>query len=190
MQGHVPSLSIPSHVNLNAGELLHFASNASMLIVKTKRSGELDSRFYDGVLYMTDNRAVFESPEKPVSLPYKSLIAYEATDHYYRLQIKNKPELTFMFPTAIENADLLLNVLVKLHSQLITRKVEGNPSRHIPREVRQRVWQIYGGKCAECSSTDYLEYDHIIPHAKGGSNDERNVQLLCRKCNLAKSDKI
>ncbi len=161
-----------------------------MLIVKTKRSGELDSRFYDGVLYMTDNRAVFESPEKPVSLPYKSLIAYEATDHYYRLQIKNKPELTFMFPTAIENADLLLNVLVKLHSQLITRKVEGNPSRHIPREVRQRVWQIYGGKCAECSSTDYLEYDHIIPHAKGGSNDERNVQLLCRKCNLAKSDKI
>jgi 5-methylcytosine-specific restriction endonuclease McrA len=23
-----------------------------------------------------------------------------------------------------------------------------------------------------------------------GSNNERNVQILCRKCNLAKSDKI
>ena len=154
-------------------------------------SGELDSQSFDGMLYLTDHRVVFESPVKPVSFPYKSLIAFSATDSYYRLQVKNKPELTFSFPTSVDHADwLLLNVLVKLHSQLLTKKVDGNPSRHIPREVRQRVWQIYGGKCAECSSSDYIEYDHIIPHAKGGSSDERNVQLLCRKCNLAKSDKI
>jgi 5-methylcytosine-specific restriction endonuclease McrA len=52
------------------------------------------------------------------------------------------------------------------------------------------VWQRYGGQCAECSATDYLEFDHIIPHAKGGGNGDNNIQLLCRKCNLKKSDHI
>jgi 5-methylcytosine-specific restriction endonuclease McrA len=35
-----------------------------------------------------------------------------------------------------------------------------------------------------------LEFDHIIPVAKGGSNAETNVQLLCRRCNGKKSDMI
>ena len=61
------------------------------------------------------------------------------------------------------------------------------PSRFIPREVRQRVWQRYGGQCAECGAKQYLEFDHIIPVAKGGSNTDANVQLLCRACNLKKS---
>lgn len=64
LQGHVPSLPKPAHVNLNAGELLHFVSRASLTIVKTKRSGELDSQYHDGVLYLTDHRIVFESPMK------------------------------------------------------------------------------------------------------------------------------
>jgi 5-methylcytosine-specific restriction endonuclease McrA len=68
--------------------------------------------------------------------------------------------------------------------------VEGAPSRHIPREIRQRVWLRYSGRCAECGAEQYLEFDHIIPVAKGGSNAEPNVQLLCRRCNLKKSDLI
>ncbi|MFN9970152.1 MAG: HNH endonuclease, partial [Phycisphaerae bacterium] len=59
-----------------------------------------------------------------------------------------------------------------------------------PRDVRQRVWTRYGGRCAECNANDYLEYDHIIPVSKGGSNNDANVQLLCRRCNLKKSDHI
>jgi 5-methylcytosine-specific restriction endonuclease McrA len=35
-----------------------------------------------------------------------------------------------------------------------------------------------------------LEFDHVIPHAKGGSNTDNNIQLLCRGCNLKKSDRI
>jgi len=35
-----------------------------------------------------------------------------------------------------------------------------------------------------------LEYDHIIPVSKGGSNTERNIQLLCEKCNRQKSATI
>ncbi len=64
-------------------------------------------------------------------------------------------------------------------------------SRHsIPKKVKQEVWQRDGGKCVECSSKENLEYDHIIPISKGGSNTARNIQLLCESCNRKKSGKI
>ncbi|MBQ1292402.1 MAG: HNH endonuclease [Clostridiales bacterium] len=39
-------------------------------------------------------------------------------------------------------------------------------------------------------SDDYPSIDHIIPISKGGSHEWNNVQLLCRKCNYTKSNKI
>ncbi|MCJ7516146.1 MAG: HNH endonuclease [Dehalococcoidia bacterium] len=64
-----------------------------------------------------------------------------------------------------------------------------NP-RYIPAAVRKIVWHRDGGRCAahNCGSRKQLEYDHILPVSKGGSNTEKNIRLLCKKCNRAKSD--
>jgi 5-methylcytosine-specific restriction endonuclease McrA len=75
-------------------------------------------------------------------------------------------------------------------NQTLINQDESRRSQHISRDVRQRVWQRYSGQCAECNATSYLEFDHIIPVAKGGSNEDANVQLLCRGCNSKKSDMI
>jgi hypothetical protein len=56
--------------------------------------------------------------------------------------------------------------------------------------VRRAVWARDNGRCAKCGSRERLEYDHIIPVSKGGSNTERNIELLCETCNRAKSDAI
>ena len=40
--------------------------------------------------------------------------------------------------------------------------------------------------CSSCGSTEYLEIDHIIPLARGGSNELDNLQILCRSCNRRK----
>lgn len=60
----------------------------------------------------------------------------------------------------------------------------------IPEAVRHAVWRRDEGKCVKCGSNEKLEFDHIIPIIKGGSNTERNIQLLCEPCNRQKSDKI
>ena len=60
----------------------------------------------------------------------------------------------------------------------------------IPEEVRIVVWRRDEGRCTKCGSNENLEYDHIIPWSKGGSNSSRNLQLLCQECNRSKSGNI
>jgi hypothetical protein len=60
----------------------------------------------------------------------------------------------------------------------------------IPQDVMDKVWNRDGGRCARCGSQENLEFDHIIPFSKGGATTYRNIQLLCKKCNIDKSNKI
>lgn len=45
------------------------------------------------------------------------------------------------------------------------------------------------GVCKYCGSTESLEWDHIVPRFRGGSNDSANLQRLCRDCHYAKSQR-
>lgn len=46
-----------------------------------------------------------------------------------------------------------------------------------------------GRRCAICQKKFGMGYhvDHIMPFSRGGSNDKRNLQILCGPCNLTKS---
>jgi hypothetical protein len=67
----------------------------------------------------------------------------------------------------------------------------GERRRMIPTTVKLEVWKRDGGRCVQCGATDDLHFDHIIPFSKGGTSIKaENVQLLCARHNLAKSDKI
>ena len=83
--------------------------------------------------------------------------------------------------------------------QLTDEKIKGlkevieleEDARVIPSEVKSKVWKRDKGQCVQCGSKEHLHFDHILPYSKGGtSKDERNIQLLCAKHNLQKSDKI
>ncbi len=63
-------------------------------------------------------------------------------------------------------------------------------SRIIPKAVQREVWRRDMGRCTECGKNENLEFDHIIPFSKGGSNTVRNIQLLCEKCNRSKGGNL
>ncbi len=64
-------------------------------------------------------------------------------------------------------------------------------TRLIPSQVKQEVFKRDGGQCVKCASKDNLHFDHIIPFSKGGSSlTSENIQLLCARHNLQKSDQI
>lgn len=70
-------------------------------------------------------------------------------------------------------------------------RVDLTHERIIPSHVKLAVWKRDKGKCVQCGSSDNLHFDHILPFSKGGSSIiEKNVQLLCARHNLSKSDKI
>jgi hypothetical protein len=75
---------------------------------------------------------------------------------------------------------------------LITEATEIHERRRIiPTDVKLEVWKRDGGKCVTCGADDELHFDHILPYSKGGTSIKvENVQLLCARHNLAKSDKI
>ena len=78
----------------------------------------------------------------------------------------------------------------KGYSTYLKSSEDSSTNRHISQSVKDDVWNRDGGVCVQCGSNQNIEFDHIIPHSKGGSNTYRNIQLLCEPCNRTKSDKI
>ncbi len=85
-------------------------------------------------------------------------------------------------------------------------KINLNPlhTRYIPKKLKREVdardrrmcqanWRIDPkldkATGETCDSNEHLQYDHIIPYSRGGLTTLNNLQLLCRKHNLMKSDK-
>ena len=58
--------------------------------------------------------------------------------------------------------------------------------KHIPKAVRDAVMERDNYTCVYCASTNNPELDHNEAHAKGGSDDGDNLQVLCRSCNRRK----
>jgi len=52
--------------------------------------------------------------------------------------------------------------------------------RHIRKSVKDDVWRRDGARCVLCGSQHRLEFDHIIPHSKGGAST-RSVRAASQK---------
>ena len=122
-------------------------------------------------------------------IPYRSP-QLSITYKYCNLCNKN-PALSFWWTIHPELRLLLICQSCAENEGLVEEKqITESRSRNISQEVRDKVWNRDGGKCVDCGSNENLEFDHIIPHSKGGANTYRNIQLLCEKCNRSKSDNI
>lgn len=67
-------------------------------------------------------------------------------------------------------------------------------AKNVPNWLKKAIYCRDHGRCVLCYrdltgllSTDHaLQYDHMVPLKKFGTNDPVNFQLLCKSCNLSK----
>lgn len=84
------------------------------------------------------------------------------------------------------------NAIVENNNKMMKEMLAALPQfrdRYVPIDVRREVWTRDGGSCKNCGSTYLIEFDHIIPVSKGGSNSAKNIEILCQECNRKKSNK-
>jgi 5-methylcytosine-specific restriction endonuclease McrA len=70
-------------------------------------------------------------------------------------------------------------------------------SRHIAASIRDAVFRRDKGRCSyvgstrkRCGSTHNLQFDHIVPYARGGTNSVDNLRLLCERHNKLEAERV
>ena len=62
--------------------------------------------------------------------------------------------------------------------------------KSIPPALRWAVFKRDGYKCRKCGCETNLHCDHVYPESKGGKTVMENLQTLCWRCNISKSDSV
>lgn len=64
-----------------------------------------------------------------------------------------------------------------------------NAPGKLSKDIVDRLMVLQRARCAACRSNlkkTGHHLDHLVPLARGGTNEDSNVQLLCPRCNCAK----
>ena len=69
-------------------------------------------------------------------------------------------------------------------------RIKGNGGVHTANDI-ERLKVNQRGNCYYCATVlSVFHVDHVIPIARGGSNDSSNIVLACPRCNQTKADKL
>jgi hypothetical protein len=96
--------------------------------------------------------------------------------------------------------DALLQGLEKRKYGLGSQHRAAHPAttpRCVPARVRRAVYRRDAGRCVHagedgrpCGSTNRIEFDHIVPVARGGRTTVANLRLLCRAHNRHEAERV
>jgi hypothetical protein len=182
-QGHLPRIA-PS-IHLESGELCHLEIPATYNKVNAKSISRVPGR-----LIATNKKLQFLSSSGGTDIALKRIARVERKSGGIYLELSTKKGNGFYNVDDPMMAEAVIDTLVRMEKRQLLTPLSDSASRHIPHAVKKAVWERDQGRCVQCGATEYLEYDHIIPFSLGGANSVKNVQLLCRKCNLGKGNRI
>jgi tellurite resistance protein len=180
--------TVKTTVRLDSDEICRLEAPATFLKVNAKSVVPIEGRFV-----ATNKSLHFLSPKGGAEIAWKNVMRIDAQSDSIYLELNKKSgngRYGVADPMLVEAT---LDALTKMAKHELLAPSPESDSRHIPHDIRLAVWQRDQGKCVQCGLSGvgaWLEFDHIIPHDKGGANTINNVQLLCRRCNLTKSNRI
>jgi tetratricopeptide (TPR) repeat protein len=147
---------------------------------------------YDAALLTWDDAIRDEEDHEPKRLPVPSVSKPSYRMRYMKakllIQLGDHTRARRELARLYADEPLYSDVAGLLDAVKVSTRSDGRAP--IPESVRHAVWRRDEGRCVQCRSQERLEFDHIIPVSRGGANTERNLQLLCERCNREKSATI
>lgn len=143
-----------------------------------------------GEVVLTSHRAIFTSSLKRFEFKPAKIVDIRRYSDAVSITTSGRHGAGLYFIDDAELFAAILEALARKQKYLAAERFSTTRSRQIPDHVKQEVWARDGGRCVRCGAQDYLEYDHVIPFSRGGANTVANVQILCRRCNNLKSDRV
>ncbi len=146
---------------------------------------------HEGEIFLTNERIIFKSIDQVINIPFSNLVSVDLNNDELSILSKSKKASCTIFSDDACVLHAYIELALKMyHRQADVLQSSSYKRKKIPQAIMSTVWQRCGGACVECGRTHALEFDHIIPLSKGGSNSDKNLQILCRECNLKKHGRI
>jgi len=181
--GDLPTHS--THKLLEGGEICHW--DAPCRYCWSTATYEKSA---EGEVVITSQRVIFTSGVKRFEFKPARIVDIRCYSDGVSINTSGRHGAGLYFVADAELFAAILEAIARNHKYLAAERFSTTRSRQIPEQVKQEVWARDGGRCVRCGAQEYLEYDHVIPFSRGGANTVANVQILCRRCNLLKSDRI
>lgn len=188
---------------LNFLKALGAAEEDNSFVTLIFQTGGALSVYYKGVVLLQC---------KPQTQHMRLIVREDAPeDHRANLlsQVRNDPilfkEQIEAYPGYLQwrcgsdELDFIARFVQELPAETQSDVVNGaDHPRNFPGDVREAALQAFlreGGYCRGVGrkrhkiTTERIEFDHVLPFAKGGASSLRNVEVLCAECNRRKRDR-
>jgi 5-methylcytosine-specific restriction endonuclease McrA len=146
-------------------------------------------------------RSVCKSCNTKQACSYAKLNKDKITTYQKEYKSKNKLKINNQIKAIKERNkeyyDMVKNIWKENNKKKLTiynqnRKAKKrNQTGKISPFISIKLLSLQKNKCANCNKDliDSYHIDHITPLSLGGEHDDKNLELLCPKCNLRKSNK-
>lgn len=182
-EGKLPTIEASTH--LESDEICHLEIPSTYHKINRQSVRRIQGR-----IIVTNKKIHFLSSDGSWTIQFKNVMRVKPEFKGVYLELATKSGNGFYNVGDPLITEAIVTTLTRMSKrQLLAFQID-DPTRHIPQEVKIAVWQRDLGKCVQCGSNSYLEFDHIIPFSKGGASTFNNCQLLCRRCNLSKGNRI
>ncbi len=183
-EGDLPVIKSQVSLHLESDEICHLDMDAVYNRVNAKSVS-----YVGGRLVGTSKRLNFLSSMGGWDIQWKRIMRIEPNSRGIYLELSTKKGNGQYDVPDTSLVEAVITTIVRMNKRELVNSAS-DATRAIPHDVKVAVWQRDQAKCVQCGATSYLEFDHDIPFSKGGASTVGNVRLLCRRCNLAKGNRI
>ena len=160
-EGNLPV--VQTRTILEGGETCHWDSPCTLFYETRTNSFSVP-----GQLIVTSRNVFFTSPSKNLSFKPSKILDINRYSNALEIKINARQGSGRYFVAEAEELEAILAGVVRKHKYLLSESYSSERTRHIPDNIKREVWDRDGGRCVKCGKSDYLEFDHIIAHTRGG----------------------